>query len=96
MRFETIPGAYAYEDQKIVLNEDFSCQLENVVDYEVTECSWSAEEGYSDIYVRVEYDYRYKSSWSNRYYNSSSSKSLTFDADRETLELDWETFKKTK
>ena len=89
-----IPGSYVYDDQKIVLNEDGSCQLDNVIDYEITSCSWYVEEGYRDIYVNVGYDYRYKSSWSNRYYNSSGTKNFTFDEEDEELENSYTTYHK--
>ena len=90
-----VPGAYSYDDQGIVLNEDGSCQLINVIDDEVTSCSWYAREDYDDINVTVNYEYRYKSSWSNRYYNSSSSKIFTFDEDDEELESGYITYTKS-
>ena len=90
-----IPGTYVFDDQKIILTEDGMCELENISDYEVTDCGWSIGEFYNNtLELHISYSYRYKYSWSNRYYTSDSSTIAEFDNKNETLEFDWNTFRK--
>ena len=95
--YKKIPGTYVYGSQKIVLDEDNTCKLVNVVDYDVVKCTWKADDDdYGTIDIDVEYTYKSKSSWSNKYYEYDRSMSLHFDGDDEELTHNWDTFHKEK
>ena len=95
--FKKIPGTYVYGDQKIILNKDNTCDLKNVIDDEVIKCTWKHDNSsYGSIDIDVDYTYRYKSSWSNKYYEYDRMMSLHFDPEDETLDHNWDTFRKEK
>lgn len=95
--FKKIPGTYVYENQKITLNKDNTCKLENVIDYDVVKCTWKSEDtSYGSVDIDVDYTYKYKSSWSSKYYEYDRSMSLNFNGDDETIEHNWDTYRKEK
>ena len=95
--YKKIDGTYVNATEKIVLKDDQTCELKNVIGYEVTKCSWEANDKYGDsIRIDVDLTYRYKSNWSNKYYTSDRSINLYFDTDEQVITYDSTTYTKEK
>lgn len=94
--FKKIPGTYVYSGEKIILNEDYTCNIDDLIDYEVTRCVWEADESYDSIDIDIDYTYEYKSSYSNRKYTYDRTLDLEFDVDDKVISYNWNTYKKEK
>lgn len=65
-----IVGTYSYKDDVIILNDDGSCNIDDVVSNTVTECSWEYDK--ENTVVQVEYSYsKYSYYWGASTYSSN-------------------------
>lgn len=95
--YKKIAGTYINQTEKIILKDDQTCGLENVIGYEVTKCKWVANDKYGDsIKIDVDLTYKYYSNWSNKYYTSDKSIDFYFDIDEQVITYDTKKYSKEK
>lgn len=73
-----IAGTYAYNEEKVVLNKNGTCEVDDVVNRDVKECNWSYDKDNNE--VEVTYTYSYYSS-----YNISSKMIFEYDKNAKTI-----------
>lgn len=86
-----IAGTYTNDNNKIVLNKNGTCQIENLVD-KVTDCIWSYDSDDKEVRVNYEYEYSY---YYNRY-TSTSKGNMTLKYNTSDKSLEYKDTKFTK
>ena len=80
-----IAGTYSYEDKKIVLNKNGTCDLSKLINNSAN-CTWT----YDSENKEVELDYQYKGS----FYTTDATKVINYDIDKKVLEYNGMSFRK--
>ncbi len=86
-----IAGTYTNEENKIILNKNGTCQIENLVD-KVIDCNWSYDSDDKEVKVSYEYEYSY---YYNRY-TSTSKGNITLKYNTSDKSLEYKDTKFTK
>ena len=84
-------GTYRYNDKKIVLKKDASCDVSSIVDKDITACRWTVDEDGKEISVLYEYNYV------STYYgnlNYTGSLFAKYDKDKKAITYEGKEFKK--
>jgi len=77
-----IAGTYSYLERDIVLEKDGTCNIDDISDENITECSWSYDK--DDKEVEIDYSYRYYSYYYG-YKTIDGNTDLKYDKDNKTL-----------
>ena len=88
----SVPGTYKYEDKQVMLYNDGTCSMSNVVSKNVTSCEWVFNNDLNHVYVT--YEYRYDSGWYGSYDRSDEMR-FSYDHKNKTLSDDERIFVKT-
>lgn len=86
-----ISGTYTNDENKIILNKNGTCQIENLVD-KVIDCNWSYDSDDKEVKVSYEYEYSY---YYNRY-TSTSKGNITLKYNTSDKSLEYKDTKFTK
>lgn len=76
-----IAGVYTYENNKVTLNKNGSCEIIGLVDH-VTDCSWNYDKHDKEITLLYEY---YYTSYYGRTISNSGTKTFSYDSNDKSL-----------
>lgn len=83
-----VAGTYKYESNKIVLEKNGNCSIDDIID-DVTECTWTYDR--EDEEVRISYTYEYKSFYTS---TRNSHMTLFYDSNKKSLDYHGKIFAK--